>query len=59
MRLVDAMLQVTSQIEDARVPDEKSRLTRERDAIDMQIDQIVYTLYGLSESEIALIEGMS
>jgi hypothetical protein len=53
------MLQVTSQIEDARVPDEKSRLTSERDAIDMQIDQIVYTLCGLSESEIALIEGMS
>jgi len=59
VRLVDAMLQVTSQIEDARVPDEKTRLTREHDAIDKQIDQLIYTLYDLSESEIALIEAMS
>jgi hypothetical protein len=56
--LVDAMLQVNDQIEDAKVPDERVRLARERDATDRQIDQFVYRLYGLSESEIALIESM-
>ena len=32
------------------------RLQRQFDAVRRQIDRIVYTLYGLSEAEIQLVE---
>lgn len=38
-------------------PDDKTRIQRQIDATDHQIDQLVYELYGLTEKEIQIIEG--
>jgi hypothetical protein len=35
------------------------RLQRQIDATDAQIDRLVYDLYGLTEEEIAIVEGAS
>ena len=40
------------------VPYEKTRLEREIKATDNQIDQLVYQLYGLTEEEITIVEGV-
>lgn len=37
-------------------PERKTRLEREIDATDCQIDQLVYELYGLTEEEIKIVE---
>ena len=37
-------------------PDDKTRLQRQIDATDQQIDLLVYDLYGLTEEEIAIVE---
>ena len=37
--------------------DDKTRLQRQIDATDKQIDQLVYELYGLTEEEIRIVEG--
>ena len=37
-------------------PDRKSRLEREIDATDCQIDGLVYEIYGLTEEEIRIVE---
>ena len=36
---------------------ERTLLERQITATDRQIDQLVYTLYGLTDKEIALVEG--
>jgi hypothetical protein len=39
----------------AKTPDEKTRIQRQIDATDQQIDQLVYELYGLTEKEIQIV----
>jgi len=41
----------------ARTGDEKTLIQRQIDATDRQIDRLVYDLYGLTEAEIAIVEG--
>jgi len=41
----------------AKTPHQKNVLQRQIDATDRQIDQLVYELYGLSDKEIAIVEG--
>ena len=48
---------LTAQLESAKNPESKTRLHREIDATDCRIDQLVYELYGLTDKEIALVEG--
>jgi len=55
--LVQQMLDFHNQLATARVPDEKTRIQRQIDATDKQIDQLVYELYGLTGEEIAIVEG--
>lgn len=52
------MTEVTKQIGEvvAKNPNDKTRLQREIDATDRQIDQLVYELYGLAEEEIKVVE---
>jgi hypothetical protein len=38
-------------------PQEKEMLAREIAATDQAIDKLVYTLYGLTEEEIKIVEG--
>ena len=51
------MLEIQKKIHESQIPDEKERYKRIADAIDEQIDELVYELYGLTEEEIKIVEG--
>ncbi|OGP87526.1 MAG: restriction endonuclease subunit M [Deltaproteobacteria bacterium RBG_16_48_10] len=59
VRLVDQMLLLHKQLAAAKTPDEKTRIQRQIDTTDQQIDQLVYELYGLTEKEIQIVEGIT
>ena len=42
---------------EARTPQDQTALERQIEATDRQIDALVYELYGLTEEEIAIVEG--
>jgi len=43
----------------ARTPQEQTALERQIAAADTQIDRLVYDLYGLTEEEIRIVEGVT
>jgi hypothetical protein len=55
--LVESMLALQRQLALARTPQEHTALQRQVEAADRQIDLLVYELYGLSDAEIAIVEG--
>ena len=55
--LVERMLQLHLDLAAAQTPNAKTRTQRLIDATDGQIDALVYDLYGLTEEEIAIVEG--
>jgi predicted type IV restriction endonuclease len=55
--LVEKMLALHQQLAAAKTPHDATLLQRQIEVTDKQIDQLVYQLYGLSEEEIALVEG--
>jgi hypothetical protein len=55
--LVDRMLDLYKQLDDAKIPDEKTRIHRQIDATNKQIDKLVYDLYSLTDEEIAIVEN--
>lgn len=55
--MVDQMLSLNKQLQEARTPHEKTALQRQIEATDRQIDSLVYELYGLTEDEIGIVEG--
>lgn len=55
--LVERMLDLHRQLRTARTPQDKTFLETQITVTDRAIDQLVYTLYGLSEEEIAIVEG--
>ncbi len=59
VELVEKMLTLREQLTAARTPDGKTRLQRQIDTTDQQIDQLVYELYGLTEKEIRIVESDS
>jgi len=56
--LVDRMLSLNKQRADVKTEHEKTLLDRQIEATDRQIDALVYELYGLTEEEIAIVEGV-
>jgi type II restriction/modification system DNA methylase subunit YeeA len=42
----------------ARTPQEKEMIQREIESTDRAIDALVYELYGLTEEEIKIVEGI-
>ena len=54
--LVERMLDLHKQLGAAALPQQKKMLQRQIEAIDKQIDQLVYELYGLTEDEIRIVE---
>ena len=56
--LVDSMLSLHKQLQEARTPHEQTALQRHIEATDRQIDALVYELYGLTEEEIRIVEGI-
>jgi type I restriction-modification system DNA methylase subunit len=57
VNLVEQMLSLHKQLAAAKTPDEKTRIQRQIETTDHQINQLVYKLYGLTENEIQIIEG--
>lgn len=57
VELVDHILELHKLCREAKAPDDKTRLQRQIDATDREIDRLVYDLYGLTEEEIAIVEG--
>ena len=54
---VTQMLDLNKKVQDARLEQEKTQLSRQIEATDASIDKLVYELYGLTEEEIAVVEG--
>ena len=56
--LVEQMLSLNKQLASAKTDHEKTALQRQIDATDQQIDRLVYELYGLTEEEKGIVEGV-
>jgi type I restriction-modification system DNA methylase subunit len=56
VKLVEQMLTLHKQLASAKTPDDKTRIKRQIDASDQQIDWLVYELYGLNEKEIQIAQ---
>ena len=54
--LVEKILDLNKKLSSAKSTDEKTRLEREVEATDREIDNLVYELYGLTEEEVSIIE---
>ena len=59
VELVDQMLALHAKLAAARTDHEKTVLQRQIDATDGEIDALVYALYGLTEDEIKIVEGVT
>ena len=55
--LVTQMLDLNKKVQDARLEQEKTQLSRQIEATDAAIDKLVYELYGLTNEEIRIVEG--
>jgi len=55
--LVTQMLDLNKKLQDARLEQEKTQLSRQIAATDGAIDKLVYELYRLTEEEIAIVKG--
>ena len=55
--LVNQMLSLHKQLQAARTEQDKTLLQRQIAATDKEIDRLVYDLYGLTDDEIAIVEG--
>jgi hypothetical protein len=55
--LVDNMLELQKKYHDARMDQDKELYERQIRIVDVQIDKLVYDLYGLTEGEIKVVEG--
>ncbi len=55
--LVEQMLDLHQRLAAEANPQVRTILQRQIDATDRQIDALVYALYGLTEEEIAIVEG--
>ncbi len=55
--LVERMLALNKQRAEVKTDHEKTLIDRQIEATDRQIDALVYELYGLTEEEIAIVEG--
>lgn len=57
VQLVEQVLSLYKQLPNAKTGHDKTHLQRQIDASERQIDKLVYELYGLTEEEIAVVEG--
>ncbi len=54
---IKMMLDLHKKLTAAKVPDEKTKIQRQINTTDKQIDNLVYDLYNLTPKEIAIVEG--
>ena len=57
--LVERMLELHKKLAAATIPADKQLYQRQIEATDRQIDALVYELYGLTEEEIGVVEGLN
>ena len=57
IKLVEQMLEAHKELEKAKFEQDKKFLKQRVDILDAQINAIVYSLYGLTEEEIKIVEG--
>ncbi len=57
--LVDKMLSLNKQLSDPTFADEKEAIQKEIDAIDEEIDERVFDLYGLTKEEREIVTGIA
>ena len=57
IKMVHMMLELNKQLPIAKTPHEKDSIQRQITATDIQIDQLVCELYGLTEEEIRIVQG--
>ena len=57
VNLVDSIIELNKKMFEENNPNTKTMLRRRVEAIDSEIDKIVYGLYGLTEEEIKIVEG--
>jgi hypothetical protein len=57
VNLVETMLTLHKQLNEATIPQAKTMLKRQIETTDRQIDSLVYELYGLSDEEVRIVEG--
>lgn len=55
--VVENMLELHKKLDTAKLSSEKEMILRRIDATDAEIDRLVYNLYGLTDEEIAIVEG--
>jgi len=53
------MLTAKKQLQQAKTESDKNYLQRKCATLDKQIDELVYQLYGLTEEEIKVVEGIN
>ena len=56
VKLVERMCDLHKKLAAAKIPDDKTRIQRQINTTDNQIDKLVYQLYGLTEEEIVIVE---
>lgn len=52
------MLEAKKQLQTATTDKDKTYYERRCETLDRQIDQLVYELYGLTEEEMRIVEGV-
>jgi hypothetical protein len=57
IKLVEQILDMHKQLQKTKTPHEKESLQRQIVAVDREIDQLVYQLYGLTDNEIKIVEA--
>ena len=57
VKLVESMLDLHKKLAAAKVPAEKTRIQRQINTTDKQIDKLTYDLYDLTDEEIAIVEN--
>ncbi len=57
VELVEKMLSLHKRLAEAKIPRDKIILQQQIDATNCQIDRLVYSLYGLTEEEVKIVEG--
>lgn len=55
--LVERMLELHKKLADASIPADRELYERQIEVTDRRIDELVYELYGMTEEEIAILEG--
>ena len=57
--IVERMLDLNKRLPEARTDQEQTMIKRQIAATDKEIDDLVYELYGLTEEERKIVEGIT